>query len=37
LGTGSILAGGGGGGAAGMIRLIGTPTLTGSMISPPPS
>jgi hypothetical protein len=36
-GTGSILGGGGGGGAAGVIRLLGATTLTGSMISPPPS
>jgi hypothetical protein len=36
-GTGSILGGGGGGGGAGMVRLIGTATLAGSTISPPPS
>ena len=36
-GTDSIIGGGGGGGAAGVIRLVGTANLTGSMISPPPS
>jgi hypothetical protein len=36
-GTDATVGGGGGGGAAGMIRLIGASTLTGSVISPPPS
>jgi hypothetical protein len=36
-GTDSIIGGGGGGGAAGVVRLLGTTKLTGSMISPLPS
>jgi hypothetical protein len=36
-GTNSNFGGGGGGGGAGVIRLLGTTALTGSMISPPPS